>query len=75
MCGSRSVQAPPAPVAPPPIVRSQPIEDMAPKIEIAGEDGMDALGKKIKKSAKGTKALNTSLGTGSVTGAGLAIPQ
>jgi hypothetical protein len=51
------------------------MEDMAPKIEIAGEDGMDALGKKIKKSAKGTKALNTSLGTGSVTGAGLAIPQ
>ena len=50
MCGSRSV-APPAPVAPPPIVRSQPMEDMAPKIEIAGEDGMDALGKKIKKSA------------------------
>ena len=67
--------APPAPVAPPPIVRSQPIEDMAPKIEIAGEDGMDALGKKIKKSTKGTKSLNTSLGTGSVTGAGLAIPQ
>ena len=54
MCGSRSVQAPPAPVAPPPIVRSQPMEDMAPTIEIAGEDGMDALGKKIKKSAKGT---------------------
>ena len=67
--------APPAPVAPPPIVRSQPIEDMAPKIEIAGEDGMDALGKKIKKAAKGTRSLNTSLGTGSVTGAGLAIPQ
>jgi len=74
MCMSKP-SAPPAPVAPPPIVRLQPIEDMAPKIEIAGEDGMDALGKKIKKSAKGTKSLNTSLGTGSVTGAGLAIPQ
>ena len=51
MCMSKP-SAPPAPVAPPPIVRSQPIEDMAPKIEIAGEDGMDALGKKIKKISK-----------------------
>lgn len=74
MCMGRS-SAPPAPVTPPPIVRSQPIEDMAPKIEIAGEEGLDETGKKLKKGATGTKKLNTDLGTGAIQAAGLQIPQ
>ena len=64
MCMGRS-SAPPAPVTPPPIVRSQPIEDMAPKIEIAGEEGLDETGKKLNKD----------LGTGTIQAAGLQIPQ
>ena len=73
MCfGGSSAPPPPAPSQP--IANAQPMEDMSPEIEIAGEDmSEDDLANKKKKI--GTGKLNTNIGTGSISGAGLQIPN
>tara|TARA_R100001082_G_scaffold85674_3_gene52272 strand:+ start:135 stop:356 length:222 start_codon:yes stop_codon:yes gene_type:complete len=73
MCFGGSSTPPPPPPSQP-IANAQPMEDMAPEIEIAGEDmSEDDLANKKKKL--GTGQLNTDLGTGSISGAGLQIPN
>ena len=73
MCFGGSSSPPPPPPSQP-IANAQPMEDMAPEIEIAGEDmSEDDLANKKKKL--GTGQLNTDLGTGSISGAGLQIPN
>tara|TARA_R100000664_G_scaffold19188_1_gene28333 strand:+ start:4028 stop:4249 length:222 start_codon:yes stop_codon:yes gene_type:complete len=73
MCFGGSSSPPPPPPSQP-IANAQPMEDMSPEIEIAGEDmSEDDLANKKKKL--GTAQLNTDLGTGSISGAGLQIPN
>lgn len=78
MCKKKSSPPP----APPPIEKIDPavnraksMEDQAPEIEIQGDDELSDKAAKAKKNKKGTKKLNTSLGTGSMTNAGLSIPN
>lgn len=78
MCKRKSSPPP----APPPIEKIDPavnraksMEDQAPEIEIQGDDELSDKAAKAKKNKKGTKKLNTSLGTGSMTNAGLSIPN
>ena len=78
MCKKKSSPPP----APPPIEKIDPVvnraksmEDQAPEIEIQGDDELSEKAAKAKKNKKGTKKLNTSLGTGSMTNSGLSIPN
>ena len=74
MCFGGS-SAPPQQEAPSqPIANAQPMEDMSPEIEIAGED-LSEEDLSVKKKKLGTGQLNTDLGTGSISGAGLQIPN
>lgn len=73
---------PSRPPAPPPIEQIDPVvnraksmEDQAPEIEIQGDEELSEKAAKAKKNKKGTKKLNTSLGTGSMTNSGLSIPN
>tara|TARA_E500000081_G_scaffold122730_1_gene128141 strand:- start:2526 stop:2765 length:240 start_codon:yes stop_codon:yes gene_type:complete len=79
MCRSRKQPAPPPP---PPIEKIDPVvnrarsmEDQSPEIEIQGDDELSEKAAKAKKNKRGTKKLNTSLGTGSMTNSGLTIPN
>lgn len=79
MCKSKKQPAPPP--APPitkidPVVnRARSMEDQSPEIEIQGDDELSDKASKAKKNKRGTKKLNTSLGTGSMTNSGLSIPN
>ena len=58
-----------------PVQQTNPQEDMSPEIEIAGDEGLSEEEKKKLKDKTGTATLNTSVGTGSISGAGLQIPN
>ena len=79
MCKKKKTPAPPP--APPiekidPVVnRARSMEDQSPEIEIQGDDELSNKALKAKKNKRGTKKLNTSLGTGSMTNSGLQIPN
>lgn len=79
MCKKKKTPAPPP--APPiekidPVVnRARSMEDQSPEIEIQGDDELSSKAAKAKKNKRGTKKLNTSLGTGSMTNSGLQIPN
>ena len=73
---------PPAPPPAPPINKIDPVvnrarsmEDQSPEIEIQGDEELSDKALKAKKNKRGTKKLNTSLGTGSMTNSGLQIPN
>ena len=74
MCFGGSSSPPPPPPSQP-IANAQPMEDMAPEIEIAGDEGLSDEEILNKKKKLGTGQLNTDLGTGSISGAGLEIPN
>lgn len=57
-----------------PVSNAQPMDDMSPEIEIAGED-LSEEDLNVKKKKIGTGKLNTGVGTGSISGAGLQIPN
>ena len=74
MCFGGS-SSPPPPPPPPPVQNALPQEDMSPDIEIAGDEGMGADESLNIKKKTGTKVLNTAVSTGSISGAGLEIPN
>jgi hypothetical protein len=76
MCLMKAPKPQVAPAPPAAIPRAQPIEDMAPRVKIAGEDAMSSTSKKQAVNARGTKSLQTGLSTsGAMTSSGLSIPQ
>lgn len=74
MCfGGSSAPPPPPPAAP--VQQANPQEDMSPEIEIAGDEGLSEEEQIKLKNKTGSSLLNTSVGTGSISGAGLEIPN
>ena len=78
MCKKSRPAPPPAPPIEkidPVVNRARSMEDQSPEIEIQGDDELSDKASKAKKNKRGTKKLNTSLGTGSMTNSGLSIPN
>ncbi len=77
MCKKSRPAPPPPPIEKidPVVNRARSMEDQSPEIEIQGDDELSDKASKAKKNKRGTKKLNTSLGTGSMTNSGLSIPN
>tara|TARA_R100001463_G_scaffold45936_1_gene94465 strand:+ start:413 stop:640 length:228 start_codon:yes stop_codon:yes gene_type:complete len=75
MCFGGSSAPPPPPPTPSTPVQPDNQEDLTPEIEIAGDEGLSAEEEELNKNKTGSSGLNTSVGTGSISGAGLEIPN